>query len=290
MLDLELFAFLLPFDIERMVDRGQRAVRGLHGGSFVRARRPDQHAPEHRRLPPTPLPLDHTGVADRSGGPGDGGDRDIVRRRFRDGGECADDLSPALRQRIVAQFRRRKIAAAQKQVQVDRIPIARRGLLLLLARFARRTLTGVIIMAITGAAAVAMIIGMIRAAEVVLGRMPVVDRTRLSRVLESVVEAPLDLVVMALVRARIRGHGFKQGRERALSIELARRRQPADAIDNLADRAVASPWRRRGERRASPIQGLLSPRARLTLERLRLAPARAQAAFSAAPRAIAAPP
>ena len=86
MLDLELFAFLLPFDIELMVDRGQRVVRGLHSRSFVRARRPDQHAPEHRRLPPAALPLDHIGVADRPRGPGDGGDRDIVRRRFRDGG------------------------------------------------------------------------------------------------------------------------------------------------------------------------------------------------------------
>jgi hypothetical protein len=72
---------------------------------------------------------------------------------------------------------------------------------LLLARFARRTLTGVIIMAITGVAAVAMIIDMICGAEVVLGRIPIVDRARLRRVLESVVEAPLDLVAMALVRA-----------------------------------------------------------------------------------------
>jgi hypothetical protein len=102
-------------------------------------------------------------------------------------------------------------------------------------------------------------------------RIEEVDRTRLSRALESLVEAPLDLVVMALVRARARGHGFKQGRERALSVDLARCRQPADVIDNLADRAIASPWRRRRERRASPIQGLLSPRARLTLEGLRLA-------------------
>ena len=128
MLDLDLFAFLLPFDIELMVDCGQGAVRGLHGWSFVRARRPDRHAPEHCRLPPAALPLDDIGVADRARGPGDGGDRDIVRRRFRDGGVSPDDLSPTLRQRVVAQFRRRKIAAGQKQVQIDWIPTARLGL------------------------------------------------------------------------------------------------------------------------------------------------------------------
>jgi hypothetical protein len=44
MLDLDLLA-LLPFDIELMIDRGQRAVRGLQGWSFVRARRSDRHAP-----------------------------------------------------------------------------------------------------------------------------------------------------------------------------------------------------------------------------------------------------
>src|ERR1700722_2550909 len=203
MLSLELFAFLFPFDVERMVDRGQRVMRGLHGRRFVRARRSDGHAPKHCRFLPPALPLNHTGVADRSGGPGDGGDRDIVWRRFRYSRECADDLSPALRQRLVAQLRRRKVAAAQKQVQVDRIPIARRGLLLLLARFARRTLTGVIILAITGVAAVAMIIDMIRGAEVVLVRIPIVDRAGLRRILKSVVEAPLDLVVMALVGTRI---------------------------------------------------------------------------------------
>jgi hypothetical protein len=166
-----------------------------------------------------------------------------------------------LRQRVVAQFRRRKIAVGQKQVQIDRIPTARR---------ARGTLAGVIIMAITSAAAVTMIIGMILGAEVVLGRMPVVDRTRLSRVLESVAEAPLDLVAVPLVRARVRGHGFEQGRERALGIELARRRQPADAIDHLANRSVAGPRRRRGERPTGPFQGLLRPLAGLAYERLRL--------------------
>ena len=46
-------------------------------------------------------------------------------------------------------------------------------------------------MTITGTAAV--IIGMILGAEVVLGRMPIVDRTRLARVLKIVAEAPLNL-------------------------------------------------------------------------------------------------
>ena len=102
-----------------MVDCGQGAVRGLHGWSFVRARRPDRHAPEHRRLPPAALPLDDIGVADRARGPGDGGDREIVRRRFRDGGGSPNDLSPALGQRLVVQFRWQKIAASQKQVRID---------------------------------------------------------------------------------------------------------------------------------------------------------------------------
>jgi hypothetical protein len=64
------------------------------------------------------------------------------------------------------------------------------------------------IRAITGAAIVMIIVTM-RGAEVVLRRMPVVDRTRLSRFVEAVAEAPLDLIAMALVRAWVRGHTLK---------------------------------------------------------------------------------
>jgi hypothetical protein len=57
---------------------------------------------EHGWLSPAALRLDDIGVADRPCGSGDGGDRDIVRRRFRDGGGSPDDLSPALRQGVIA--------------------------------------------------------------------------------------------------------------------------------------------------------------------------------------------
>ena len=56
--------------------------------------------------------------------------------------------------------------------------------------------------------------------------------------------------------------GFLGRTVRLLCFRAGRRQEEgvvADAIDDLADRGVASPWRRRGESRASPIQGLPEP-------------------------------
>ena len=65
-------------------------------------------------------------------------------------------------------------------------------------------------MSITSAAvAIVMIIDTMRGAKVVLGGMPIVYRTGLGRFVEAVAEAPLNLVFMALVRARVRGDGLK---------------------------------------------------------------------------------
>ena len=108
-------------------------------------------------------------------------------------------------------------------------------------------------------------------AEVVLNGMDIVDRTRLGWILEAAAGAPLDLVPVTAIRARIRSHGGEQGCERRLGIQLARRAEPADAIDGLADRRVARPWRRIGERLAGALERFLRPLTRLACEGLRLA-------------------